>query len=488
MGPRRRYLQGSAIADPPAQRYRPAAMARRGAHGQDPISDRETLLQAGVTMSTVHAEASAPARAWTCAPTSGAQAGRELGVGARPVRIGADGACDLVLADGKVSRAHVELQATPDGLRVRDLGSTNGTFHGGARISEVVFTTDAAIEVGDTRIELRSRRPTSVTPSRRDRFGALIGESVVMRELFAILELASPTDSTVLLEGESGTGKELAARAIHDHSARAAAPFVIVDCSATSDNLVDSQLFGHLKGAFTGAVGDRKGAFVEADGGTLFLDELGELPLATQAKLLRALEAGTVQPLGSDRTVRVDVRVIAATHRPLASMVADGSFRFDLFYRLAVVHARLPPLRARPEDIAPLVAHFFEGRRDPGPIDGPNLDALRGHDWPGSVRELRNVIERAWVLGGGGVPFRELPVVLDGRGPAAAGGAEPVDTRLSFKEAKEVAIERFERRYLADVFARHDYNITHAAEFAGINRRHFRELLRKHGLVKGDDG
>jgi DNA-binding NtrC family response regulator len=324
----------------------------------------------------------------------------------------------------------------------------------------------------------------SLPPSDRDHFGEMAGQSIAMRELFAVLEMAAPTDATVLIEGESGTGKELAARAIHDASPRAQGAFIVVDCSAIAENLIDSHLFGHVRGAFTGADRDRKGAFVEASGGTLFLDELGELPLAAQAKLLRVLEAQTVQPVGADRPVKVDTRVVAATHRDLHRMVAAKEFRFDLFYRLAVVHVALPPLRDRLEDLSHLVATFYARRGAiAGPIDGDNLDKLRRYAWPGNIRELRNVLERAWALSGPKAPFRELKLWLD---PTAAEPqiAEVVDTSMPFKEAKERWNDHFERRYVSTVFASNGGNVTRAAEHAGLSRRHFRELLYKHGIVE----
>jgi DNA-binding NtrC family response regulator len=297
----------------------------------------------------------------------------------------------------------------------------------------------------------------------------------------------------VLIEGESGTGKELAARAIHDASGRAKGPFIVVDCSAIAENLIDSHLFGHVRGAFTGADRERRGAFVEATGGTLFLDELGELPLAAQSKLLRVLEAQTVQPVGADRPVQVDTRVVAATHRDLARMVAAKEFRFDLFYRLAVVHVALPPLRERLEDLPHLIGTFYQRRgAEPGPIDGENLERMRRHAWPGNVRELRNVLERAWALSGPGAGFRELRLWLDPGAAAQPQLAEVVDTSLPFKEAKERWNDVFERRYIAAVFADAGHNVTRAAEHAGLSRKHLRELLYKHGIVErppnGSDG
>ena len=231
-------------------------------------------------------------------------------------------------------------------------------------------------------------------------FGGLIGSSPSMREIFSLLERVAPTDFTVLIEGESGTGKELVAEAIHASSARAEGPLVVVDCSAIARDLIASELFGHTKGAFTGAAGARKGAFEAARGGTLFLDELGELPLDLQPKLLRALESREVKPVGANDTIKTDVRIVAATNRTLAHEVRAGSFREDLYYRFAVIRVALPPLRERPEDIEPLVEHFLRGARkltgrESVEISYKTMDKLKRHKWPGNVRELKNFVERA---------------------------------------------------------------------------------------------
>jgi two-component system, NtrC family, response regulator HydG len=410
--------------------------------------------------------------------------GATLALGARPVVVGAGSTCDLVLVDPQVSRRHAELAVVPEGIRIKDLGSTNGTWWQGTKVGEVVVPSGATVQFGATPVRISAAEAMSLPPSDQDHFGAMAGKSVAMRELFAVLELASPAEATVLIEGESGTGKELAARAIHEASGRRKGPFVVVDCSAITEHLIDSHLFGHVRGAFTGADRDRKGAFVEATGGTLFLDELGELPLSAQAKLLRVLEAQTVQPVGADRPVAVDTRVVAATHRDLSRMVATKEFRFDLFYRLAVVHVALPPLRERLEDLPHLVATFYRARKlDAGPIEGDNLERLRRHAWPGNVRELRNVLERAWAMSGPSARFRELKLWLDPNA-AAPQLAEVIDTALPFKEAKERWNDHFERRYVAMVFTTNGSNVTHAAEHAGLSRRHFRELLYKHGIVE----
>lgn len=448
--------------------------------------DRQTVIATG--LATTATKGRTAARSYTLHVLG--QRGTSVALGARPVVLGAHASCEVVVEDPQVSRRHVEMVAVPEGVKVRDLGSTNGTWWQGSRIGEVVVSSGAMIQLGAVQVKVDANDAPSVPPSQRDHFGPMAGQSLAMRELFAVLELAAPADATVLIEGESGTGKEIAARAIHDASLRKAGPLVVVDCSGMSEHLIESHLFGHVRGAFTGADRDRKGAFVEASGGTLFLDELGELPLAAQAKLLRALEARTVQPVGADRPVAVDARVIAATHRDLARMVANKEFRFDLFYRLAVVHVALPPLRERLEDLPLLIATLYAGRGlVPGPIDGPNLDRLRRHAWPGNVRELRNVLERAWALAGAATGFRELRLWLDTGAPNAQFG-EVVDASLPFKDAKERWNDQFERRYVGLVFTANGQNVTRAAEHAGLSRRHFRELLYKHGFLEraGDAG
>jgi len=458
--------------------------------------DRRTLLQTGLAMSTTRGRTAARSYSVQVLDQAGTTSPERMQakpLGARPLVIGAHASCDLVLTDPQVSRKHAELAITPDGIRVKDLGSTNGTWYQSTRVTEVVVPAGATLKIGGTPVRVAAADTPSLPPSDRDHFGQMAGKSLAMRELFAVLEMASPSDATILIEGESGTGKELAAQAIHDASPRKAGSFVVVDCSAIAENLIDSHLFGHVKGAFTGAERDRKGAFVEASGGTLFLDELGELPLSAQAKLLRVLEAQTVQPVGADKPVKVDTRVIAATHRDLSRMVAAKEFRFDLFYRLAVVHVALPPLRDRLEDLPHLIATFYARRGvTPGPIDGDNLDRMRRYAWPGNVRELRNVLERAWALSGPQATFRDLRLWLD---PSAAQpqASEVVDTSLGFKEAKERWNDLFEKRYVSLVFASSGNNVTRAADHAGLSRRHFRELCYKHGILErpldpGDGG
>ncbi len=439
--------------------------------------DRETIVETGLATSN----AGAVAPGFVCRVVGGPAADQRIAVGSRPVCIGAGSDADVIIDDPKMSRRHAELVAEEQWLMVRDLGSTNGTFIESVRISDGRAEAGGTVKLGNTVLKVGEPNVPVPPPSRRDRFGALAGDSRSMRELFAVLELTAPTDVTLLIRGESGTGKELAARAVHDHSERASGPFVVVDCGAVAESLVESELFGHVRGAFTGAVGDRDGAFVLANGGTIFLDEIGELPLTLQPKLLRALEARTVRPVGAGEPVSVDVRVVAATHRDLHGMALDGSFRLDLFHRLAVVHALIPSLRERPEDIAVLTRAFYDGRGvEPGAIDGPNLEQLKRHRWPGNVRELRNVLERAWVLSGAQyTPFEDLDIYLE---QAQVRAEDVVDAHLPFKEAKEQCVRAFERRYLQQLIERQPKNLTRAAEKAGINRRHLRRLLELHGL------
>jgi DNA-binding NtrC family response regulator len=278
----------------------------------------------------------------------------------------------------------------------------------------------------------------------------------------------------------------LVARALHDASSRRSKPFVTVDCGALPEGLLESELFGHVRGAFTGAVADRKGAFQRADGGTLFLDELGAVSPTVQSRLLRALEARTVKPVGADQERTVDVRVVAATPVDLATKVATGAFRSDLFYRLSVLALELPPLRARREDLAPVVRELLRRRgfEDALP-SGPNLERLTVHAWPGNVRELRNVIDRAVALSPGARDFASLRISFEPIAPGQDGLGVRVD--LPFKDAKEAVVVAFEAKYLAEVHRRHDGNVSAGARFAGVDRKHWRELLRKHGVLTSSD-
>ena len=384
---------------------------------------------------------------------------------------------DLVLSDDREGA----------GFRVKDLESTNGTWLEGARITEATLRPGATLKVGRTFLRVQPQsRSLDLAPSASRRFGELVAESLSMREVFAVLELAARSDVTVLITGETGTGKELVARALHEASERRKQPFVTVDCGALPENLLESELFGHVRGAFTGALSERKGAFQRADGGTLFLDELGAVSPTVQSRLLRALEAKTVKPVGADQEKTIDVRVLAATPVDLATRVASGDFRADLFYRLSVLSLELPPLRQRREDIPVIVAELLRRRGfDPTKLAGPNLERLQVHAWPGNVRELRNVIDRALALSPGARDFESLRLGFE---PIAPRQRLAVRVDRPFKEAKDELVDVFEARYLAEVHRTHDGNVSAGARFAGVDRKHWRTLLRKHGLApEGDD-
>jgi DNA-binding NtrC family response regulator len=403
------------------------------------------------------------------------------------VVVGSEHGADLLLTDDRVSRRHARLSLRDDGVvEIEDLGSRNGTMLEGARIQRAEARAGATLKLGKSFLRLiaGSERVT-VAPSQSRRFGELFAESLAMRELFAVLERVAESDVTILLEGETGVGKELAARAVHDASDRKDKPFVAIDCSALPEHLIESELFGHVRGAFTGASEARKGAFLHAHGGTLFLDELATMPSAVQVRLLRVLEERKVRAVGADAEKRVDVRVIAASRESLARRVAEGTFRADLLYRLGVVTVSIPPLRARREDVAPMVAAMLATRCKDWPLEkrtpkGPALERLLAHDWPGNARELRNVIDRALALAPHAKSFDELPLRV---GPSSeTKDTLAVRSDLPFSEAKQAVIDAFERAYLADVLARTHGNLSEAARQTGLDRKHLRELCQKHGL------
>ncbi|MEJ7602299.1 MAG: sigma 54-interacting transcriptional regulator [Kofleriaceae bacterium] len=393
--------------------------------------------------------------------------------------IGSHPRCEVVLADPSVSHHHCEIALDEEGYAIRDLASTTGTFIRDLRVREVIVAQETRLRVGDVTLRfLPLADPVEVTLAPDTSFGALVGESVQMRQVFETLRKVAPTDSTVLIVGESGTGKEVAARAVHEGSARAKGPFVVVDCGSLPATLIESELFGHVRGAFTGAVRDRIGAFESATGGTIFLDEIGELPLDLQTRLLGVLERRRVTPLGGTTPRPIDVRVVAATNRDLRAHVNQGSFREDLFYRLAVVSIEMPAVRHRRGDIRLSVERFLDelGARGTFTFDDDTLDRLERNPWRGNVRELRNVIERAAALGSGAIPsLREDQPVL----PAVATG---IDVDVPFKTAKAALVEDFERAYCAKLLEAHGQNITQAARAAELDRVYLLRVLDKHGL------
>jgi DNA-binding NtrC family response regulator len=405
------------------------------------------------------------------------------------VRVGSKEGNSLRLANETVSRYHFEIEPTPLGFVVRDLGSTNGTFVDGYRVREVYLPKRAQLKAGEVVLQFEALgEDVLIELSSQDRFADALGRSAAMRELFSTLEKVAQRDLTVLLEGESGTGKERLAEAIHLKSPRAKARFVVFDCASVPAQLMESELLGHERGAFTGAAARRIGRFEEAAGGTLFLDEIGELPLELQPKLLRALERREIRRVGGSGVIPVDVRVVAATNRDLPREVNRGAFREDLYYRLAVVRVRVPPLRERRDDIPLLVEHFVRDALDGDEartreviagISDANWQGLMAHPWPGNVRELRNFIERTLAVSGavsGGVDA-EMPAPAH----APSGSVEPsIDLSRPFIEAREELLGRFERGYLEAMLARHGGNISRAARAAGLDRMHFKRLLSRH--------
>lgn len=418
----------------------------------------------------------------------------------REMIIGSSPDVELSLDDPSVSRQHCAIEVHEHGYRLRDLNSKNGTFLGSMRINDVFLEPRSSWTVGGHQLTFGLQSDeVEIRLSGRQRFGDLLGNSLAIRELFGVLARVSPTDATVLVEGESGTGKELVARAIHQHSGRRDGAFVVFDCSAVPKELMESELFGHVRGAFTGAVATRKGAFERAHKGTLFLDEVGELSRELQPKLLRVLESRQVTPVGGSEAIFCDLRIVAATNRNLKREVSDGNFREDLYYRLAVIHVLLPPLRKRPEDIPLLVDHFLgeisrETGRGPLQVSFSTMEKLKRHRWPGNVRELRNFVERAAVLADGDrVETRFLKLArpktdtkAEGEFPEGISGNFQIDEDLPFKDAKNRLVEAFEKTYWTRLLERTGGNISKAARMAGVHRKSVEYILRKLEIRRTD--
>ena len=413
-------------------------------------------------------------------------AGADVGVEAASeegrLTIGSGDGVALRLTDPTVSRFHVELEGCADGIAVRDLGSTNGTRHGGALVRDATVTSGAELELGNTRVRVVSEaEKATVSLSAAQGFGSLLGASEAMRAVYATLERVAPTTAPVLITGESGTGKELAARSIHLASPRSKKPFEVVDCGSLPATLIESELFGHERGAFTGATAEYEGAFERADGGTVFLDELGEMPIEVQPKLLRVLGEAEVRRVGGRAARKVDVRVVAATNRDLRREVNNGRFRADLYYRLAVIQVRMPALRDRLDDL-PLVCRALLdsiGRTRGLDTRGVSLDAaLWQHDWPGNVRELRNYLEQLVIL-------RVAPPLgsgsVEGGAVTAERLAEGLDA-LPFQTAREQLLGRFEQHYLTKLLEQTRGNVAEAARRSGVSRATLFRMIRRYGL------
>jgi two-component system response regulator GlrR len=395
--------------------------------------------------------------------------------------VGSDPANELVIDDRTVSRFHCEIRVDEEGARVTDLGSRNGTIVDGVRVQEGYLRDGSLINLGRAVVQFQYGAESNRLPlSERQSFGNMTGRSAAMRSTFAILERVATSDATILLEGETGTGKSIAAEAVHEASPRREHPFVIVDCGAIPANLLESELFGHEKGSFTGADTRRRGAFEEASGGTIFLDEIGELPLELQPKLLRVLESKAIRRIGTNTQQPVDVRVLAATNRDLRAEVNAGRFRPDLYFRLAVVKVRLPSLRQRPEDLPVLAEGILRrlGAKDDQlrELLTPSFVALlQRNAWAGNVRELRNYLERCLV-------FMEPQPTGEWHEEAPAAGATAVDSSIPYADARQLAVQRFEKAYVEDLLARHGGKVSVAAEAAGIARVYLYRLMSKHGV------
>jgi DNA-binding NtrC family response regulator len=405
-----------------------------------------------------------------------------------PLVIGRDAGVAIVLADPEVSALHCELRAVSEGILVRDLGSTNGTFIGAVRVREAIVSMQSELTIGRSKILLVPEAKRRVDVGFSDHFGPLVGNSPRMRRVFGVLEKVARTPLSVLIVGETGTGKELVAKALHAVSDRAGSPFVVVDCGSIPPTLAESILFGHERGAFTGATERRKGALAESDGGTLFLDELCELPPEHQPKLLRALSEKQVKRVGGAAFEAIDVRVLAATRRDLGAEMNAGRFRSDLFFRIAQVRVELPALRERLSDLPLLVADVC--RRVDKPQHVETVLAwierrMASHDWPGNVRELVNVASVAATLADDPAAIDDVLTlardVAESEGVASLGGGGGTD----FGDAKRLAVSAFERDYFTGLAKRCKGNVSEMARQSGMERHHVRAYLRKYGIDKG---
>ena len=401
--------------------------------------------------------------------------------GASEIRIGRDRRNDIILPHTTVSRHHANLLRQGRKYLLMDR-SSNGTFVNGKRADKLLVDPGTEIQIGPFRLVLTAEemplwaKPTEESPvsvALHPGTG-LVGSSGEMTKLIHVIEKMAPSNATALIMGETGSGKELVARALHDLSERAAAPFVAINCGAISPDLVESELFGHEKGAFTGAGSERKGAFEQADGGTLFLDEIGELSMGLQPKLLRVLESGEIRRVGAQNSISVDVRVVAATHRNLKAEAERGGFRSDLLYRLYVFPLLVPPLRARKEDIPELAGYFYG---DQEAFTGPAMKRMMDHDWPGNVRELKNVLERARILTGGGKIGPEDLIFLD---ESPLSGTTPTDPLPE-------TFEELERIYYTRALEKSDGSIRAAAKSLGIPKSTLYDRLKRYGLSPEKD-
>lgn len=415
----------------------------------------------------------------------GPDRGRSCIAKADSITIGTAPGNDLVLGDETVSRYHAELLRQRDRIIVKDHGSTNGVRLGTCILEHASVAPGTVLDLGRTQVRVDDGAPIEVELYGSDHFGALRGRTPEMRGIMARLERAARTDVSVLLLGETGTGKEVMARMIHEASPRSGHPFEVVDCGALMPTLIASELFGHEKGAFTGADRRHIGAFERADGGTLFLDEIGELPPPLQAGLLGALERRTFRRVGGHEPISVNVRVVSATNRELRGEVNAGRFRPDLYFRIAVVLVKIPALRERTNDIPILVEHFLREVGHDGPatdvIPTTVMQSLEDHHWPGNVRELRNFVEAALAMGE--APKLEAAATAT----TAKGGVFPAETaqrllQMTYKDARGMLLHEFESLYLTHLMKKAGHNVSKAAREAKMNRSYLIDMLKRHDI------
>jgi DNA-binding NtrC family response regulator len=414
----------------------------------------------------------------------GPDAGLQLrldGSQASRVLVGTSEACELRLTDREVSRRHVALEVIETRMRVSDLGSTNGTWVGGIAIGEAFLHGGESLRIGGTRLDVSRQGAAEPALSAATHYGKLLGASAAMRRLYPLCERLGRATVPVLIEGETGTGKEVLAESLHEQGSRAAGPFVVFDCTAVPPSLVESELFGHEKGAFTGAIATRRGVFEQAHGGTLLIDEIGDLAPELQPKLLRALERSEVRRVGADRPIRFDVRLLCATRRDLDREVQAARFRDDLFHRLAVARIELPPLRRRSGDVAVLAAHFARAFGQKDELPRALLERWQDYAWPGNVRELRNAVARWVELGELADLGRDERRPPDAPGPSESADAiaQILGLDLPLLQARQRVIRELERRYIERVLEKHGGNVTRAAAASGIALRYFQILRAK---------
>jgi DNA-binding NtrC family response regulator len=425
-----------------------------------------------------------PMRTFVLTALGGPDGGKtfEIDVRGGRVLLGQSPACTVRLSDPTVSRRHAAFDVVDGTLRLTDLGSTNGTFVNGVRAREVTLAGGETIRVGSDVFRLEPGDSGVEAAETETSFGQFVGASPEIRRLYPTMRRIAASDIPVVIEGETGTGKEVLAEAIHEQGPRASGPFVVFDCTTVAASLMEAALFGHERGAFTGAVASSPGLFEQADKGTLFIDEIGDLDLALQPKLLRAIERAEVRRIGGQRWTGVNVRVLAATRRDLDREVQAGRFRDDLFFRLAVGRIELPPLRNRKKDISLLATHFWkELGGNPDALTGDLLARLEDYEWPGNVRELRNAVARRIALG-------ELPNPEKAGAASSAAGTgganDPIqaiiDQELPFPIARDKVMALFEQRYVDEVLSRHGGNVTHAAHASGVGRRYFQTIRGRH--------